>query len=305
MKFLIVLPDNNYFLWQMLVQMNNFKKFGFEKDAIYLIGKSSLVPNDNLLRILRKSGVKSEFHIYNDERKFPQYPSSLRPHLIAKFMEKNPEMENETFFYLDPDVIFTKKIKLNDLIDNNIWYLSDTRSYINSKYIRSKSDKLFFEMCQIVGINPKIVEKNDENAGGAQYLLKNTTVKFWKKVEKDSENLYEHMRNTSKEYNPEHPIQMWTADMWAVLWNAWLFGHETKIIKRFDFAWATDGIEKWKKVGIFHNAGAVLSNGEYFLKTDYQVSPFNRELTGKNIYCSFNYIKEIKETEENFSKVLF
>ena len=102
------------------------------------------------------------------------------------------------------------------------------------------------------------------------------------------------MKDTSNKYAPEHPIQSWTADMWALLWNAWLFKHETKIIKRFDFAWATDNIDKWKKVSIFHNAGAVLKNGHYFLKTDYQTSPFNKKLSCGKDSCSYNYIKEDK-----------
>lgn len=305
MKLIIVLPDNNYFLWQMLVQMNNFRKFGYENDTIYLIGKNTGTPSSTLLNIMRNGKTKSNFYIYNDERKYPKYSSSLRPHILAKFFEQNPVMEKETFFYLDPDVIFTKKIRFNDLEKNKTWYLSDTRSYINSDYIKSKGQQLFYEMCKIVGINPELVEKNDNNAGGAQYFLKNVNAEFWRKVEKDSEELYQHMVNTSEIYNPEHPIQVWTADMWAVLWNAWFFGHETKIIKRLNFAWATDNIVKWDKVSIFHNAGAVINNGEFFLKTNYQTSPFNKKLSCNKKFCSRNYIKEIKETEKNFSKILF
>lgn len=305
MKFLIVLPDNKYFLWQMLVQLNNFRKFGFERDAIYIIGKNSSLASKTLKGIIRGGKVRAQIHILNDERTMPRYSSSLRPHLLAKFFDAHPEYNNETFFYLDPDVIFTKKMKFNNILDNDTWYVSDTRSYIDSKYIKGKSPILFKEMCDIVGIPMQKVIENDENAGGAQYLLKNVNAEYWRKVEKDSEALYAHMVDTSTKYNPEHPIQAWTADMWAVLWNAWYFGHETKIIKRMDFAWATDPIKKWERVSIFHNAGAVIKNGEYFLKTDYQISPFNQKIKCGDKYCSINYVKEIKETEENFSKALF
>jgi hypothetical protein len=305
MKILVALPDNNYFLWQMLVQMNNFKKFGLEHDVIYVIGKNSMQKSSILTNIMLKSNVRCNFYVYSDERDNPQYSSTLRPHILAKFFEEYPDMQKETFLYLDPDVIFTKKPKLNDLINDDIWYVSDTRSYIGVDYIKSKSLALFEEMCQIVGIDPAIVEANDDSAGGAQYVMKNVTVEFWKKVEKDSEELFRCMVNTSGKYSPQHPIQAWTADMWAVLWNAWYFGHETKIVKKLDFCWATDVIERWKKTNIYHNAGAVVNNGVYFLKTQHQISPFNKELTCSEEYCSSNYVKEIKETENNFQNILF
>jgi len=305
MKILVALPDNNYFLWQMLVQINNFKKLGLDNDVIYVIGKNSLQKSSVLSNIMLKSNAKCSYYIFNDERKSPQYSSTLRPHILAKFFETYPNAEKETFFYIDPDAILTKKIKFSDFEKDSVWYLSDTRSYINTQYIKSKSEILFKEMCDIVGIDPKIVESNDENAGGAQYVMKNINSDFWRKVENDSEKLYMHMVNTSNIYNPEHPIQAWTADMWAVLWNAWHFGHDTKISKKLDFCWATDLISKWKSTNIYHNAGAVIDNGYYFLKTKYQISPFNKDLKCSDEYCSNNYVKEIKETEKNFSNILF
>jgi hypothetical protein len=304
MKILVVLPDHSYFLWQMLVQINNFRKFDMENDAIFLIGKRSIELSKTLMKILN-GNIKSEFHVINDTRENPQYSSSMRPHILAKFFDEHPEMEHQTFLYIDPDVLFTKKFKTGNLEKTNTWYLSDTRSYIDSRYIKSKSETLFYEMCNIVNIDPKIVEDNDENAGGAQYVMKNVSTDFWKKVEWDSENLFIHMINTSHKYSPEHPIQAWTADMWAVLWNAWLFKHETKIMKNLNFSWATDPIERWNETTIFHNAGAVINNGIHFLKTKYQVSPFNKEIKCSDEYCGYNYLKEIKETEKTFSKILF
>jgi hypothetical protein len=305
MKFVIALPDCDYYLWQMLVQINNFRKLGFEENTIYLIGKTSIQTSSTLLKIMN-GGIRSSFFIFNDLRINPRYSPSLKPYLMKCFIEQHPEIKNEVFFFTDPDVIFTKKIKFSDSeTNNNVWYMSDTQSYLNSTYIKSKGLELFKEMCKIVGIDEELVEKNDKNAGGAQIIVKNTTSDFWKKVELDSENLYIHMIETSNKYNPKHPIQAWTAEMWATLWNAWLFGHETKIIKKMNFSWATDLINKWDESSIYHNAGAVVENGDYFLKSKYQRSPFNLDLKITNKYCSFNYVKEIKETEKNFNKILF
>jgi hypothetical protein len=304
MKILIALPEHDYFLWQMLVQINNLKKFGYDKNTMYVIGRQNIKRNENLDNIIKYTKTNCSFYTYNDDRNDYTYPSSLRPHILHKLFLDHPEFENESFFYIDPDVIFTKKIRFNDIEKNNIWYLSDTRSYIGSSYIKSKSDELFNKMCNIVGIDPQIVEKNDDSAGGAQYFMKNLTASFWEKVENDSTNLYKLMINTQDKYTPEAPIQAWTADMWAVLWNAWLMGYETKIVKRLNFSWATDPISKWDKCSIYHNAGAVGDNN-FFKKTDYQKSPFNEKLKCSSKYCSFNYIKEIKETKKNYKNILF
>ena len=305
MKFIVVLPNIEYYLWQMLVQINNFKKFGYDKDSIYIIGNINNNSKNILLKNIGKLNIGSDFYFYNDERINKKYPSSLRPHLLKKFFKENNWIENESFLYLDPDVIFTKKINFTPLLKDDIWYVSDTKSYISSNYIKSKSNDLFIEMCNIVGVEPNIIENNDDNAGGAQYLIKNVDYKFWEEVEYDSEKLYEHMANTSNLYSPESPIQAWTADMWSILWNAWYFKHDVKINKLLDFSWATDSIDAWKKKSIFHNAG--VSNQEnIFNKTKYQISPFNKDLSfvdKKN--NTYNYVKEIKDTEKNYKEFLF
>jgi hypothetical protein len=305
MKIIVALPDNNYFLWQMLVQINNFRKLGFEEDLVYVIGKRGVDHNKNLDKIIKEGKTKCSYYIYNDNREMPKYSSSLRPHILKRLFKKHPEFEKETIFYIDPDVLLTRKIRFSDLEDNDTWYLSDTRSYIGANYIKSKGEDLLWEMCNVVGIHPSLVEMNDENAGGAQYLMKNVNADFWEEVEKKSEELFDLMIKTSGKYNPEHPIQAWTADMWAVLWLAWKHEHKTKIIKRFDFSWATDDIKKWDKCGIYHNAGVVTNDGTLFNKTEHQISPFNKEFNCSEKYCSFNYVKEIKETEEKFKNILF
>jgi hypothetical protein len=152
-------------------------------------------------------------------------------------------------------------------------------------------------MCEIVNIDPKIPKLMQSSSGGAQYLMKGLTEEFWQKVESDSELLYKYFieyeyKIKDKDY---HPIQKWTADMWAVLWNAWYFGFETKVDKYFDFTWATDPITKWSNNLIYHNAG-VVSSGELFYKGEYiNKLPFNTENTFSPVFCSHNYFKEISD----------
>lgn len=93
-----------------------------------------------------------------------------------------------------------------------------------------------------------------------------------------------------------HEVQIWCADMWAVLWGAWMRGFETKIIKELDFCWATDLAERWQNVYIYHNAGATKQNSFLFFKGDFiKHTPFLN--SGENLdrkYASFKYFSIIK-----------
>lgn len=305
MKFLVASPDNPYYLWQILVQINNFKKLGIDQDTIFVLSTST---HNDKIKIFNNIDCKSKFYIYDDTRINSHYSVTLRHHILKKFFKEHGHeyAPNETFLLLDPDVIFINKMDFTPFLNDDIWYLSDTRSYIDSGYIKSKGEMLFNEMCEIVGLTPEIVSGNDQNAGGAQYMIKNITAEFWEKSESDCEKLYKHMTSTQHKYCPEFPIQFWTADMWSLLWNAWYFGHETKIVKEFDFCWATDGINRWSECNIFHNAGATPDRKDLFVKTDYQSSPFNKDFSHvSENFASYNYIKEIKETENNFKNLIW
>lgn len=298
MKILIATFDHNYYLWQCLVQINNFMKYGYAEDTVYIIATSD--PSPVLKSIMNHPKIKSKFFLYKDERKGASYPSSLRPHVIEKFFREHPEYENETLFYTDPDVVFTKKVDFTEMKKDEYWHLSDTRSYIDSKYIKSKSEQLFKEMCDIVGVTPEEITINDDNAGGAQYIMKNINADFWKKIYDDCEKLYTLMKK-----NESTGIQCWTADMWAVFWNSLFFGHKIKINKELDFCWAIDNIKRWHETNIFHNAGIPGDSETHFSKITYQVSPFNKDIKVNNDNCTYMYYQEVKETEKTFSDIMF
>ena len=285
MKILIATFDHNYYLWQTLVQINNFMKYGYDKDTIYVISSSN--PSPVLKSIMESPKIKSKFFIYNDERQNSRYPSSLRPHILEKFFKEHPEYEQETLFYTDPDVIFTKRLDFTEMEQDDTWYLSDTRSYIDSRYIKSKSEELFKEMCEIVNVSPEEISANDDNAGGAQYLMKGVNAEFWKKCYDDMENLYIHMTETESKYNPQHPIQSWTSDMWAVFWNGIYFKHNIRLKPELDFSWATDNISRWYDTYIFHNAGIVGASDTHFCKIMYQTSPFNQDIKVSSDNCTY------------------
>jgi hypothetical protein len=187
-----------------------------------------------------------------------------------RYFQDNPDMITKAVFYCDCDVIFTDKFNVDEFKDDDVNYLSDTNSYINASYFDSKikdvlPEKLeeyktrdvLAELASLVGINREIAEANNEHSGGAQYFLKNVDSDFWKKVMNDCVLIRVYLQNINKEFfkDENKGFQSWCADMWAVLWNVWLKGQETKNIPELEFCWSSDPIEKLERTTILHNAG--------------------------------------------------
>lgn len=303
LKFISAQPDADYFIWQLKIQILNFRIHNIEKQMVILVGyHPSEGPNPNIEKLRKQTCAK--IISYQDDREYIEYIPSIRQQLLKKYCQEfRLEVDQHQYFYHDCDIIFNKMPDFDKLLKYKTYQLSDTISYIGAKYIKEKGEQLLFDMCQIVGIDPKIVEKNQPNSGGAQYLLKEMSYEFWDKVERDCVALYKLMESTKSKYNPKHPIQSWTADMWATLWNIWLSGGKTKINKELDFSWASSDIQLWDEYNIYHNAGATGENKNLFNKSDYRSKePFDEDFSNiSNKYCSKKYVEWIIRTKDRFN----
>jgi hypothetical protein len=119
---------------------------------------------------------------------------------------------------------------------------------------------------------------------------------MWDKIYKDSINLYNQMMDYQRRF-PISPgeIQFWTAEMWAVLWNLWMYGLETKVTKELDFSWATDSIRVYEKRPILHMAGVTddLKNRKFYKGDFINVDPIEKL---KNEPSCFDYIEKDSAT---------
>lgn len=310
LRYICVQPRLLYYAWQVEVMLNNFLKNGVDYEDIDILVACN--PDDDTSsdesieawNRLIDHYPDARFFFYPDTRDLPiRYISSIRPNILKQHFQEYPELSKEAIFYHDCDIIFTKPVDFRNFLPDNIWYLSDTNSYINYNYVISKGQDIYDKMCEIVGIDPVIPKLMNSQSGGAQYILKNIDYTFWEKVEKDCEELYfqiTQLNNLKKQEDPDyHELQIWCADMWAVLWNGWLKGHETKIIKELDFCWATDVEERFNNVTIFHNAGVTCSCGGRFYKAHYtDMTPYNRNLRIKEGTASYRYYQEIQAVEK-------
>lgn len=294
-------PAIIYYAWQLEVMIHNFKKNGIRGEQIHIVLGTVKEYNELFWNNFKEKYPDVLITIYPDNRINPKYIPSLRPHVLKQHFESHPYLQTSAVFYHDCDMLFTGPVDWEKFINDDTWYVSYTASYLGAMYVKSKGLNIFEEMCNIIGIDPLLVEKEEENSGGAQYIMKNVTPEFWDKVERDSEALTDYFNKKVVEYHriPNyHPIQSWTADMWAILWNGWLFGNKIKTVPEMWFCWPTDDIKRWDTTQIFHNAGVVDNMQGLFQKAMFRLGyPINLNLDDfdKN-KCSYNYVLEIKET---------
>lgn len=288
--FISCQPDDLNWAWQVEVQIQNFRKFGYSDKMqvlVYQPLERFYIGWNPVWKEFEQRYPEVKFFYYED-RGITNivnylYQSIIRPHCLARHFKKFPELKDKAIFYHDADIVFTQKLNFDQFLCDDICYGSQTESYIGSAYFDRKikdvrpeikeryiEDKILDQAAKIVGINEHELREKETKAGGdigAQYLLKNIDSKFWSKVEMDCIKLMLFFKQTNEKYyfredwdlkkNENIGIQRWCADMWAVLWNLWERGLEVKVDSEFDFAWATSKIEVWDQVKIFHNAGVV------------------------------------------------
>lgn len=312
LRYICVQPRIKYYSWQLEVVINNFIKNGIDISKLELLmainpkDQTSSEENIELFNKLTEKYSFVKFFFYEDTREDMRYIPSVYFNILKQHIKAFPELENEALFLFDSDTIFTRNIDLSPMLNDNKWYLSDTVSYIGYDYIKSKVQPnydVYNGMCNIVGLNSSIPKLMNSNSGGAQHIVKNTTYEYWDKVEKDSISLYKYFCEIEPDYIKQHegdyPIQKWTAGMWSLLWNAWLFEHETVVDKRLDFCWATDPISYWNERAIYHNAGVTCSCGGNFYKGAYiNELPYNQDLRINNSKCNYKYYQEIVEVSK-------
>jgi len=301
--FISVQPDTDYYVWQLMVQMKNFRKFNIENSAIIIFVYNPRTGiNKTALKFEKNTNAVVLYFPDNRTDYDRRYVSSIRPYALAEFYRQYYELVAEAnVFYHDSDIVFTELPDFNALSKENKIMVSDTMSYIGAKYVRSKSYELLVEMCKIVGVDSQLVIDNEEKTGGAQYFIPNNlklSSDFWNKVKLDSVALFDYMNSTTSKYAPSDPIQAWTADMWALLWNFWLIGYDSKISKELAFSWATDPIAYWKANKIFHNAGVTPDRKNLFFKGGFMTKmPFGEDFSYvSEQFCSKKYVEEIMST---------
>ena len=302
LRFVCAQPATTYYAWQVEVMLNNFISMGVNPNNIDIVcWKQNGVIPEQWSKLA--NGYPARFFFYDDTRVTKHYISPIRPNILKQHWANHPELEFEAIFYHDSDIIFTKPISewiKPEWIHNEEWYGSDTRWYIAHSYIIGKGQEVMDLMCEVMHMDEQTIKDNELNCIGAQYLMKNIDAHYWERVERDSEELYQKVSllNTMiKSGNPQyHELQIWCADMWAVLWNGWKMGVKTICHKNLDFSWGTSPIEEYHRCNIMHNAGVTNENG-FFYKAKYMDKlPYDECLDVNQNTGSWNYWQWVLKT---------
>lgn len=332
LKFVCVQPDDTYFTWQVHLWLESLREIGHSDKAIVLIYIPPDRQQNNKWQQVIDLYPEAEFHFYKDAgdltNYLPIYIPILRPWTLWKHFKEHPELSDKAIFYCDADVLFTKSFNVDQFLEDEVCYLSNTNSYINASYFESKErdvlpEKLeeyktrdiLAEVMSLVGVEKQVAIDNNEHSGGAQYLLKNIDATFWNKVMNDCMIIRTYLQNVNKQFfeNENKGFQSWCADMWGVLWNLWFRNYETKVVPEMEFAWSTDGIQKVDTCGILHNAGIVgpmqgtwpaFYKGKYHNGSDptndvHLNTVLNDEETKK--HCNWYYANKLRELKLKYN----
>lgn len=327
-----VQPSDLLFTWTLRVQLTNFRKHGFIENyrAIVWIPFNRL--NDPLPKEWKELEIdfpEVKFFYYFDKENYIKvtqafnYIPLLRPHCLRKHFEEYPELKDEAIFYIDADVILTKPLDLSEFLQDDVCYMSQAGHYINADYFDSKIQKVLpeklesykkidvlDELSKEIGINRKICEDNNNNSGAAQYLLKNIDAKYWAEVESACMVIIIYLGNINRRFfiSTDEGYQKWCADIWAVIWNLWKRDIKTECPKILNFAWATDRVDRWDEVYIYHDAGATPENNKLFYKralpyVNNITTPFEQDLSYVSPnFCSYKYVQTIQDAKPNKNK---
>jgi hypothetical protein len=310
MIYLSAQTDHPYYHWQVEVMILNFMRLGINPNHIEAVFCYQHKVSDAGRALANAYPFVRVFWYENTIKDNGGYASLIRPHVLAKHFDVYPNLAKEVICYHDCDIMFRALPDWGSMTQDETCYLSDTISYIGSKYIQSKGADVLDKMAEIVGLNPKVIIDNEQNSGGAQYLIKGIDAEYWRKVERDAKNLYVYMAQREeaerKTLTPEqlktyNPIQKWCADMWAVLWNLWMRGRQTRISPQLSFSWATSSATEWDRHNIYHNAGVTeVLKATHFYKGEYiQRDPFEADLSYvRQDNCTWQYVQSILRAKE-------
>lgn len=287
MKIILAQPAIPRFLWELEILLTNMKQFTDMEVILLFTEHDFTVPS----RLRDKYGCS--VFVYPDTRDDTDYIPSVRPWLLWQYLAEDPAREQETYFYIDSDVIFREWPHFATLpISENSVVGSDCDGYIGYEYITQtqEGDNIAANMASICGIT---VEQMKGVPGiGAHLILTKPTAAFWQRAYEDSNKLYHYLEGVDSN------IQKWTAEMWAQLWGWVREGKEIVMPKELDFCKPTDPIEEWDKVKIMHNAGVTADlSHELFFKGKYiHLLPWNEDFSFvRTDRVSHKYVEALKK----------
>lgn len=323
--FLSAQPLDLKFLWEVEVQIVNFRKFGIS-DKMHIVVWYMRREKDALQGWYNLQEKYPEVNIfYYEDRGVNRnlYVPQLRPHALKYHFKKyEQEFKDKVFFYHDSDILFNYLPNFESLLKDDVCWQSNTSGYLDYNYIKRVQERgnipnneAMNLLCNLGGITEDIFKSYAGKTGGAQTMLKGVDYNFWSDVERISILIrqffyYGSPNSINKRYfkntyddegkllltAEDNGFQSWCADMWALNFALWKRGIKTDVTDDLAFSWATDSYSKFLEKPIYHNAGACKNNDGIFYKGDYiHSSPIGKKITVNPNSASAFYVQSIRE----------
>lgn len=337
MKYISCQSTDKHSCWMQNVMAESFKEVGVNmSDVIVLL----YTPNDRLGEDLSHwDYVKSlypevTYYHYSDTSGEclgykTIYHNAWRFWILSKHWEAYPEMNKQVFLFTDNDIILTKPLEIDHLLEDDTIYWSDCTSYLSHEYFKSKEkdvlpEKLakyqtrdiFQECLHIVdkNLSKESVSQYDFSTGGCQILYKNREKAFWDKCLQDIIQIKGYLDYVNRQFflNGNKGFQSFCSDMFSPAWNLWSEGIETKCAKELHFAWSTDPKSVHEISSITHNAGVSPNQGFFYkgkmeyvnnIKTPFEDMEYIEEvLNNPNTqkFCNHTYAEYIKKVYNKY-----
>lgn len=293
MKLILCQPATPRFQWELDVLLTNIRQFTDLEVVLLFTEKDFTVP----IHFRNKWGCS--VFCYDDKREDGRYIAAVRPWLLWQYFRDHPEAEQETYLYIDSDIIFREWIDEKSFdLDPNKLYGGDCDSYIGLEYILkcTNGQAIAEKMAEICGIT--VDQMRGVPGIGAHIVMTNPTAAFWERAYYDSNTIYHYLSKTPSN------IQQWTAEMWAQLWGWVREGKEVIDHPDLDFASSTDPIADYDKFKILHNNGVTpgLSHKMFYKGAYANRSPFGQNFDWVSPdFCSIKYVEALQKCYNNGS----
>ena len=129
MKYVMAQPAVPRFEWEVKVAIYGLLKAGVLKEDIVILFSRH---EESVISEIKNIGVN--VHVYSDDRVDFEYIPSLKPYLMHRYLEEDVSRENETYFFMDSDVIVKEQPETDSHL-RGVWYGSDCGGYLNYDYI--------------------------------------------------------------------------------------------------------------------------------------------------------------------------
>lgn len=263
-----VQPDENYFHWQLQVQLTNFRKFGVEH-LYHIVITHGGKPSQSIREIEKRSKATFHFVRLPQQRK---YPPSVVPFGLARFFTDT--RFGKPILFLDSDVLLLRELRIEKLLKNSTNYVSPAPYITLSQLEKWSSKDITKRALSLVGLENIKMSSVKAQEGGAQWLLKGCeSPEFWEKVGDDSLQIYDFLFKSKVLYPGVMP---WVASMYALLWNLWREKKVTRVNKELSFHMGSDLYKKSDKL-FLHNSGKLIRIQEqHFNKLNFRSAhPFD------------------------------